>query len=225
MLTSLIRSCIIVVFLVFILRFMGKRQIGQLQPSELVITILFSQIASFPMQDNDVPLMHTLAVLALLAALELIFSLIGMKSRRLRRLFDGSPVAVIRDGRVQQAALRSLRYTLDDLLEALRAKNVFELADVEYAAVETNGTLSVLLFPDKRTACAADVGRRNPDTGVPTLLVADGKPLEDGLREAGMSQKELRRLLEKKKVRAEDVFLLTVDKQNGLLLIRKEARS
>ncbi len=225
MLTSLIRTCVLFLFLIFILRFMGKRQIGQLQPSELVITILLSQIAAAPMQDNEIPLVRTMAVMAVLASLEVLSSLAGMKNRRWRRALDGAPVTVVRAGRVQQKAMRSLRFTLDDMLEALRSKNVFDLSAVEQAVVETDGTLSVLLRREERPVSAGDLDLPTEDAGAPVVLIADGEVLPEGLAECGLTEALFEKLLKEEDVRPEEVFLLTRNKNGGLFLIRKEAVS
>ncbi|MBQ6266930.1 MAG: DUF421 domain-containing protein [Clostridia bacterium] len=165
MAVTLVRVTILYAVVTVLLRLMGKRQIGELQPTELVVTILISEVASVPMQNNDIPLLHSLAAVIALVTFEMIGAVLSMKSSRLRTLLDGRPVVVIENGTVRAQALRSLRMTQEDLLAALRQKDVFSTADVACALFETNGQLSVQLKPEKQPATAADVaagGRAEP---------------------------------------------------------------
>ncbi|MBR4726335.1 MAG: DUF421 domain-containing protein [Clostridia bacterium] len=157
MAVTLVRVTILYAVVTVLLRLMGKRQIGELQPTELVVTILISEVASVPMQNNDIPLLHSLAAVIALVTFEMIGAVLSMKSSRLRTLLDGRPVVVIENGTVRAQALRSLRMTQEDLLAALRQKDVFAPADVACALFETNGQLSVQLKPEKQPATAADV--------------------------------------------------------------------
>ena len=222
MLISLTRTVTLLFFVVLLLRVMGKRQIGELQPGELVVTILLSQIAAAPMQDNDIPLLHTLVCIFTLAGVELLLSAAAMKSVKLRTLIDGSSVTVIRDGVIDQRALRRLRFTLDDLLEGLRQKDVFDLSEVHSAVVETNGALSVLLKAPKRPAAAELLQKKNPETGVPQVLVADGRLNPAGLRAAGADRQYVERLLKARGTSAEGTFLLTLDAAGNVYFVKKE---
>ena len=221
MLTSYFRTVILLVFVILILRLMGTRQLGQLQPSELVVTILLSQVAATPMQDNDIPLLNTLVSMLVLAGMEILLSVLSMKSAHVRTLVDGSPVMIIRDGIVRQKEMRRLRYTVDDLLEALRAKNVFDLSDVDDAIVETNGSVSVLLKAEKRPAGTGLFRSNEAQTGIPDVLICDGVLRPKALAHAGVTQKRLEDYLQSENVAAEDVFLLTSDKTGALKLLRK----
>ena len=222
MLISFIRTLILLLAVVAALRLMGKRQIGQLQPSELVVTILLSQVAASPMQDNDISLLNTLVVMAVLAGAEVLLSALALKNIRVRRLLDGSPVVLVRDGVPDQAQMRRLRYTLHDLTEALRAKGVFDLNNVRIALAETDGSVSVLLKTEAAPAPLAFFEKEPRDGGMPVMLIADGTVLEDGLREAGLDRAALEGILRKERVRAADVFLLTCDAAGKRRLIRKE---
>ena len=133
MLTSLLRTFILFIIIVIALRIMGKRQIGQLQPAELVVTILLSEMAATPMQDNDIPMLNTVIAILVLVSLEIIMSLISLKSIKMRTLIQGNSVMLINNGKVDQKQMKRLRYTLDDLLEGLRQKDVFDINDVQYA--------------------------------------------------------------------------------------------
>ena len=222
MLISFCRTLILLVFVVLALRVMGKRQIGELQPGELVITILLSQIAAAPMQDSNIPILQTLICILTLAGAEVLLSVLAMKSLRVRTLMDGSSVTVVRDGIVDQQALKSLRFTVDDLLEGLRQKDVFDLSAVQSAVVETNGTLSVLLKAAEQPAKTGLFQKDCAEPGVAQVLVADGKVNPEALRVAHTDKAALRRMLEKEKIALNDVFLFTMDSAGKTVLVRKE---
>ena len=223
MLTSLIRTVILLLTVILSLRLMGKRQIGQLQPSELMITILLSQIVAIPMQENNIPLVNTLLVIAVLTGSEIVISVLSLKYRRVRGLLDGTPVLIIKDGKLLQKALKTIRYTMDDVLEALREKDVFDLSTVAYAVVETNGSVSVLLKPEVQPVPLSYVEKHPKDEGIPYVLISDGVLLKTGLRDAGLSLSDLDGILRRAQVKRKDVFLLTCDKNGKTVLIRKEA--
>ena len=222
-LISLCRTLILLLAVILVLRLMGKRQIGQLQPAELVITILLSQIAATPMQDNDIPAVYTLMVLSALAGVEVLLSAVSMKNRRVRELLDGVPMLIIKDGRLLQDTMKKLRYTIDDVLEALRQKDVFDISAVAYAVVETNGTLSVLLRPGAQGVTVSYMEKEPKDPGMPFVVIADGEIMENGLREAELDRPAVERILQKNKLRLGDVFLLTCDKTGKIYCVKKEA--
>ena len=222
MLTSFFRTVILLFFVIVSLRAMGKRQIGELQPGELVVTILLSQIAATPMQDNDIPLLHTLVCIFTLAGVELMLSLIAMKSERFRTLIDGRSVTVMQGGKLDQNALKRLRFTIDDLMEGLRQKDVFDLSTVHTVIAETNGTLSVLLKANQTPVSAETMLKDVAEKGMPQVLVADGKLRASGVAAAGLTTAQAEKLLEKAQARLADVFLFTVDETGKTLLIRKE---
>lgn len=223
MLTSFFRTVILLFFVILSLRVMGKRQIGELQPGELVVTILLSQIAATPMQDNDIPLLHTLVCIFTLAGVELLLSVLSMKSETVRTLIDGRSVTVMRNGVLDQGALRRLRFTIDDLLEGLRQKDVFDLSSVDSVIAETNGTLSVLLKTAEMPVTAKTMRKDVPEPGAPQVLVADGKIRRAGLAAAGLSEDRLACLLEQEQAALENTFLFTVDAAGKTFFIRKEA--
>lgn len=203
---------------------MGKRQIGQLQPSELVVTILLSQIAATPMQDNDLPMLNTVVALLVLAGAEIILSAIGMKSPKIRVLLEGSPVMIVNDGVVDQKQLSRLRYTVDDVVEALRQQGIFDISQVQYAVAETNGALSVMLKPGFRPLSVRDIGKTPQDSGMPFVVISDGEVIPEGLALAGINRRGLLKLLRDRGISAERVFYMTVDKTGGSVVIEKEER-
>ncbi|MBQ7638387.1 MAG: DUF421 domain-containing protein [Clostridia bacterium] len=222
MLTSLIRTVILLFVIIFTIRLMGKRQIGELQPGELVVTILLSQIAATPMQDVEIPLLHSLVSIFTLTGIEILLSGISMKSVKLRELIDGRNVAVVKDGVIDQKKLKSLRFTVDDLLEGLRAKDVFDVSLVESAVVETNGSLSVLLKASELPFNNSSAGINVPETGIPQVLISDGRICSENLKNAGVNKKQLTEMLKKENASVEDVFLFTVDKTGKTFLVKKE---
>ena len=222
MLITLVRCVILYLLLIFTVRLMGKRQIGQLQPGELVVTILISEVAAIPMQDNDIPMAHSILALLLLSAFEIIMSAVALKSSGIRRLLQGNSVMIIKDGVLDQKQLKRLRYTIDDLLEALRQKNVFDISEVQYAIAETDGTLSILLKPEKRTVTIQSAGLEPSDDTFKSVLVADGEIIKNELNKIGMSQSELMSKLKQNGLSAKDVLLLETDKNGNMNIIRKE---
>ena len=154
------RTILIYLCVLFAMRLMGKRQLGELQPEELVSTILISNLASISIESEEVPVTASLIPLFLIAALELFGSILSFRSQRFFNLMSGRPKTVILNGKIDQNALRTLRLTAADLMEALRGKDVFDPRDVSYAVVETNGSLSVALRPEKEPATLADLGAR-----------------------------------------------------------------
>lgn len=224
MLVSFIRTILLLICVIAAVRLMGKRQIGQLQPSELVITILLSQIAATPMQDNDLPMLNTVVAILVLAGTEVLLSVVGMKSARARRFLEGNPVIVIEDGKLDEEQLKRLRYTIDDVAEALRQKDIFDISEVQYAVAETNGSLSVLLKPEFRTPQTSDLGCVPPDNGIPVPVISDGKLLPDGLTRLGIAEADVKTEAEKHDLTVKDIFYMTVDKKGGAAVIGKEKK-
>ena len=203
---------------------MGKRQISELQTSELVVTLLISDIASIPMQDSGQPLVSGVLPILVLVICELIASALMMKSSRFLRLVCGRPVIVILDGTVQQQEMRRLRMTTEDLFEQLREKDVFSLKDVAYAIVETNGRLSVIKKPDQEQPTAGMLGVAVPSRGIETVVISDGVISEAALQICGKSHKWLEETLRNQNVHAEDVFIMTANTKGDFQIIPKEAR-
>lgn len=224
MLITLFRSIILYILIIAAVRIMGKRQIGELQPTELVITILISEIAAIPMQDNGLPLLNSIIPICVLVAFEIILSVVNMKSMRFRRIMEGNSVIIIRDGKIEQKAMKKLRITTDDLTESLRQKDVFDINDVQYAILETNGSLSVLLKPGKRTVTADDLNLNPADNGLPCSIINDGVVMHGLLAECGLNENRLEKLLRQKHIERKDVFLLVADRSGRATVIKKEDR-
>ena len=201
---------------------MGKRQISDMQPSELVVTLVVSDVVSLPMQNTSQPLLSGVAPVLVLVSIELGVSFLMMKSRGLRRLICGSPVVIIEDGKLLQSQMKRLRLTVDDLCAQLRQQNVFSLEDVQYCIMETNGMLSVLEKPEKRTPNAEESGLIIPDCKLETVVVSDGKILRSSLKLCGYSEGQVRYILKSNNKRLRDVYLMTLDGSGNHRIIEKE---
>ena len=222
MLVTLVRGLILYIFIIVCMRFMGKRQLGELQPTELVITILLSEIASIPMENNDVPMINSIFAALVLVCLEIINSVIIMKSTKIRYLLQGRPAVVINDGVLDQKKLKALRFTADDILDQLRQKDIFEISQVQYAVVETNGSLSVMKKQQYDSPVNEDFGIKSSPQGIPVLVINDGKYIESAIRDSGFEMKAIEKILRKEKVEVKDIIILLLDKYNNYTLIKKE---
>ena len=222
MFVTLIRTVILYVLAIASIRVMGKRQIGELQPSELVITLLISQIISIPIQDTDIPLVNTLIPIFLLVGFEILTSVFNMKSIKFRTFMQGNPIIIINDGVLNQKLLKQLRFTMDDLLEALRQKDVFDISQVQYAIVETNGQLSVLLKPDHDTVTREDLNLKPEPQGYKCPVVIDGKIIEQDFAICNMNAGKVQSIAKKEKIQITDIMLMTVDAAGNHTVIRKD---
>ena len=222
MLTVLIRSVVLYLCIMLFMRLMGKRQLGELQPAELVISVLISNIVSLPVEDPNVPLLMGIIPVAMLVGLELIVSVLSLRFRSIRTLMGGNPVVIIHNGVIDQGALKNLRFSIDDLMESLRSQGVFDLSQIQYAIVETNGTVSILPYEKDSPATPTQLKLTLAPREVPVVVISDGMVLEDGLRGASMSRKQLNKILEKEQVSVRDVFLFSADKSHRYTLIQKE---
>ena len=222
MAVTLIRATVLYAIIIFLIRLMGKRQIGELQPSELVITMLLSEIASIPMQDNTIPIVNSIVALFVL---EILTSAAGLKSYRLRSFLQGHPVIVIRDGKIDMKALKKLRMTVNDLLTALREKDVFEISQVSYAIFETTGKISVLLKPEHRNSTAADLNLSPRDSGMPFAVICDGRIIEDTVKESPLDTSEVKKLVISSKIPLKEIIIMTVDSNGTPYIVRKDGEA
>ena len=214
MITAFIRTVILYFVITIGLRLMGKRQIGELEPTELVITLLISDLASVPMQDFGVPLLDGLVPIAALLSLSMLASYFNLKSIRFRNLICGEPAILIQNGKVSQKAMAKNRFTLDELLEQLRSQGIFDLSCVKYAILETDGQLSVLPYT------------REQSETLPTLIVNDGRLMEKNLKHCGLDETWLHHALKRHKANSvKDVFFLSVDELGNVVLIPREERT
>ena len=224
MAVTLIRATLLYAAIIFLIRLMGKRQIGELQPSELVVTILLSEIASIPMQDNNIPIIHSVVALFTLVSYEILTSAVGLKSVKLRTALQGHPVIVIRNGEIDMKALRKLRMTVNDLVSAIRQKDIFDISQVSYAIFETNGQISVLLKPEYRNSTAKDLNIQPADNGMPFAVICDGKIIDDTVAESGLDKDKIKKLVISSKIPLEEIIIMTVT-ADGKAFIAKRGDS
>lgn len=221
MIAVIIRTFIIYCLVIVFLRLMGKRQLGELQPGELVITLLISEIATNPVLDTSLPLANSVIPLILLVAFEILNSFLAMKSVNFRYLSDGKPITIIRNGKLDQKNLKKLRFTINDVYSALRQKDVFNIEDVQFAIVETNGTLSVLLKPEKRNSTPKNYDKPEKNTGMPCEIVVDGKIIEANFEDCGITKNEVLSKIKAEKIDQKEILLMTVDASKSYYIITK----
>lgn len=222
MFVTIIRTVILYFIVICVVRLMGKRQIGELQPSELVITLLLSEIIAMPMEDNDIPLISTVIPVMLLVTLEIITSAVSMKSLKFRFLVQGHPIIIIRDGELQQKEMKKLRLTIDDILEALRQKDIFDISLVAYAIIETNGRMSVMLKPDFETVTNKNAGITSEDSGIPCVVITDGQIERSAFEDCNMTDEKLKSIIKKQNIDVGNTLLMTVDKSGKTVVIGRD---
>lgn len=218
----LIRTVVLYLFIIVGIRLLGKHQIGQLEPSELVLTLIIADLASVPMQDNGIPLLSGLIPIVVLLALSSILSVLCTKSIRFRALLCGRPSVVVENGQVVQAELKKNRLTLDELMEELRIQGYADFQSIKFALLETNGQLSVLPYAADKPATAAQVGAAVQETGLPVVIISDGRLLEHNLRGAGYEHGWLEKQLAAHGLHSHrQAFLLTVDEGGNTCCVPK----
>lgn len=219
---NFIRAAIIYVVIIIAVRLMGKRQVGELKPHELVITILISAIAVIPLEENSMPLANCLVPIMLFVSLEIIMSVISMKSLWFRNLLQGRPIFIIRQGKLDQKKLKQLRLTMDDVVDALRQKDIFDISQVEDAVIETNGSISVLPKAEYQPITASDINLTVKEKGMPVAIVIDGKPVNEYFNEYKLKDSEIELVLQTVNRDVNRIMLLTIDDDGNTYLIDKE---
>ena len=222
MILSYIRTIILYLILIAVIRIMGKRQVGQMEPAEFVVTMLVANLASIPMQDGGIPLYSGLVPILTVLGVELVLSAASLRSVSFRRLLCGKPVILIENGHVLQNNLRRTRITLDELTGHLREKDVLNVTDVQYAILETNGNLSVFPYPKHKPASAKDAGIHPERQSLPVTIIGDGYLYRQNLPAAGKDEAWVRRFLQERELKQKDVWLLTLDATGKTTLLRKE---
>lgn len=222
MLTVLFRAILLYILVIFALRLMGKRQLGELQPTELVITILISNIASLPIEDPSIPMVMGAIPILVLVGFELLVSNISLKHRKFRKFISGNPIVVISEGKLNQKALHELRFSIDDLMESLREQNIFKLEDVHFAIVETTGKVSVMQKYESQNLTPQMLGMKGKEKDPPIVAVSDGQLIEESISRYQISSAWVKNTLKKNGHHMKDVFLMTVDKEKQYLILPKE---
>ena len=222
MILSYIRTIILYLVLILVIRMMGKRQIGEMEPAEFVVTMLVANLAAIPMQDAGIPLLTGLIPILTVLGVELVLSWLMLQSGALRRLFCGKPIFLIDNGRLLQNNLRLTRVTLDELMGKLREKDILDMTQVQYAILETDGNLSVFPYPQFAPASAKDAGVRVKENYFPIVVAEDGRVFSENLQKAGKDMPWLEQALASHEAVLADTLLLTVDGSGKVIFVRKE---
>ncbi|MDD2420999.1 MAG: DUF421 domain-containing protein [Heliobacteriaceae bacterium] len=217
MLLAIIRTIILFTLVVVSLRLMGKRQIGQLQPYELVVIVMLSELAAIPMENTGIPLVSGMVPIFMLLLAQVLLAYLTLKSERVRGIVCGTPSILVENGRIVEAEMARIRYNINDLLEQLRSKNMSNLADVEFAILETSGELSVIPKSQKRPVMPADVGLATEYEGLPVTLIIDGHVFHKNLAKINLTPAWLETELAKIGIQScTDVLFASLDTQGKL---------
>lgn len=221
MLISIIRTVLMYLFVIMAVRIMGKRQLSEMQTTELVITLIIADIASIPMQNTSQPLLTGIIPILILISAEIIISIIMMKSSKVRNLICGKPEVLINDGELCQKTLRSLRFTTEDLSVQLRQLGVYNINDVQYCIIEPNGKLSVQLKPEKRSPNCEQLSVAVQDTGIEAVIISDGELLKNSMRLCDVDKKWIFDILKQEGLSKDDVMIMTANRLKEYSIIRK----
>ena len=220
-----IRTLIIYAVLIIAMRIMGRRQLGELQPIELVVTLLISDMASVPMGESGIPLFSGLIPILVLVAAEILLSAWMLKSPRFASLVSGRPMVIIRNGIPDERVLKTLRLSVEDLSDSLRQQGYFDFRDVQLAIAETGGSVTVFPTAAKRPVTRDDLPTPPTDHGMPLVVLADGTWCDWAIAACGLPKRTIQRILEDAGVEATDVLLLTVNAAGNHHLVLKEGRA
>ena len=220
----LIRTIVLHLLLIVIVRMMGKRQIGQMEASEFVVAMMVADLAAVAMQDIGIPLVAGLVPIFTVLGTELVLSGLTMGSVKFRRIMCGKPVILIDNGKIIQENLRATRVTIDELTGHLREKDVLDITTVQFAILETNGNLTVFPYPRECPASAKDAGITASSQQIPVTIIEDGFFSKENLKKSGKDEAWLKKFLTKKKSTIQETFLLTVDPDNNVVWLKKEGK-
>jgi uncharacterized membrane protein YcaP (DUF421 family) len=223
---AIIRTLILYAVIVLSLRIMGKRQLGELEPAELVVAVLISDLAAHPLQDIGTPLLYGLIPVFTLLCCEVLMSAFIVKSLRFRTFVCGKPSVIIRKGEIVQSEMKKNRFTADELAEQLRKKDIYDISTVKYAILETDGTLSTLLYADQLPVTPKQMNLKTDDNGYAVIVVNNGRVLSDNLKKLGLNEVWLERQLQQRKAGgAHHVYLMTVDDNGRIFYEPKERKA
>lgn len=226
MFIALFRTVVLYALIILGIRLMGKRQVGELEPSELVFTLLIADLAAVPMQDFGIPLITGVVPIVVLLCVTLLLSVLTVKSIRFRAILCGKPSIVVENGKLCQKEMVKNRFTLDELSEELRIQGVTDIKTVKYAILETNGQMSVLLKQEERPPTAKELGVKTVETGLPTVVISDGKIMEENRMRRGLSREWVEMELKRRHVTdVKEVFLLSVDELGQTFFAAREVRT
>lgn len=220
MIITITRTIVLYIFVTLGIRLMGKRQIGEMQPNELVITLLISEIAAIPLQDTSQPILNGVVAIFMLVILEIIISVITMKSLYVRKIMNGKSAVIIKNGVIDQNMMRQVRMTVLDLVELLRGQDVFDISTVAYAVLEVNGNLSVLLKSSEQPVTVKDIDIKKEKATLPLPVISDGKIIRESLDALEISEEDIKSTVKKNSTDIKDVFLMTMDGYGETSLIK-----
>lgn len=221
MLITFVRAVVLYIIVLVVMRLMGKREIGQLQPFELAISIMIADLASIPMTETGIPITRGIVPILGLLVMHLLISVLNMKSVRAREIVCGKPRILIYRGKIDEKALIKERFTINELEERLRINNVSSIGDVEYAILETSGNITVIQKPNKRTTIPEDFNIMPDYEGIPYDLVVDGKVMEDNLQKIGRNYIWLEKQVEKFGFKPEEALIVTFDGKGQIFCQKK----
>ena len=224
MLITFFRSIVLYILVLIVMRLMGKREIGQLQPFELAIAIMIADLASIPMTEIGIPIYYGIVPILGLLMMHMFISFLNMKSIKAREILCGRPSILIYRGKIIEKELKKQRFTINELEERLRGNNVFNIGDVEYAILETSGQVTVIQKPGKRNVTPEDLNISPDYEGIPYDLVVDGKVMTENLKELGKNYKWLEKQTEKFKMKPEEALVVTLDAKGQIFCQKKETR-
>lgn len=223
MIIAFVRTIILYLLIIIGVRLMGKRQVGELEPSELVLALLIADLAAVPMQDFGIPLLSGIIPILTLLCITMIISIISMKSVTFRALICGRPSIIVENGILHQHEMAKNRFTIDELMEELRMKGVTDISTIKYAILETNGQISVLPYAEQNTPVRKDLNIESQETGLPLVIINDGRVLEHNLKLRGYDKNWLeKQIKEHGAKKPEDVYLLTADEVGTVYYASKE---
>ena len=222
MLATFFRSIVIYILVLVVMRLMGKREIGQMQPFELAISIMIADLASIPMTDIGIPISNGIIPIMGLLVMHLIISVINLKSSKIREFICGKPTILINKGKIDEEKLKRERFTLNELEEKLRSNNVMDLGDVEYAILETSGDVSVIQKPNKRNTTPEDFNIMPEYEGISYNLVIDGKVMQENLKQIGENYDWLKKQTQKFQMMPEEALIVTINGKGSIYCQKKE---
>lgn len=222
MLTTFFRSIFLYIIVLLVMRFMGKREIGQLQPFELAIAIMIADLASIPMSDIGIPISSGIIPIFGLLVMHLLISFTNLKSIKFRELVCGRPAILIYRGKIDEKVMKKERFTINELEERLRDNQIFDIGDVEYAILETSGQVNIITKPEKRNVTLEDMNLQAEYIGIPYDLIIDGKVMEENLRKLGKDEKWLQAQLNGYKTKPSDVLIMTINAKGNVFCQVKE---
>ena len=225
MLVTFIRSIVIYTIVLIVMRLMGKREIGQMQPFELAISIMIADLASIPMTDTGVPISNGIIPIMGLLVMHLIISILNIKSSKMREFICGKPTILIYKGKIDEKKLKKERFTLNELEEKLRSNNIMNIGDVDYAILETSGDISVIPKPNKRTTTPQDFNIMPDFEGINYNLIIDGKVMKENLKKIGKNYEWLKKQTNKFQMQPKEVLIFTMNSKGDTYCQKKESKN